>query len=112
MNYLPGILLIVLGVTWIVTCVARDWRNAPPEPEPEIEIHVTYNSITNGQSKYTVGDPPRSWMIVGEKDGALYRCRVSQEFWEALSENTHVTIPESQCLRINPVADSEQKEIN
>lgn len=99
MSYAVGIVLILVGVALIVGNLVRSASELIPEPE--IEIHVRYNSITDGNSKYKEPRTGRC-VLAGEHRGVFYRCFVSEQLWDAVGENTHVRIPVNLCERIEP----------
>ncbi len=118
-------------ITWIwllgfltygaVTYAPRAWewatyeqpQSVKPEPIPLVRLHVSYNSSTGNQSKWVerVGFEAKSYLQgMGRlryetgPDGpeGVYRCRVSPEYWQMVSENSFHDIPVGKCQRFDP----------
>lgn len=66
-----------------------------------ITIHVSYNSL-NPNSKWRSSDGRYLLGGVKFRGEDIYECQVSQEFWERVEENSHVSIPSRQCRLIDP----------
>jgi hypothetical protein len=73
------------------------------EDDSPLRMHVSYNSLTGGRSKLVLRKgTEKRFVLMGESDSTLFRCVVSEEFWNAVEENTRVSLPKRLCSEIRP----------
>lgn len=74
----------------------KDFEIVPTAP---LQIHISYNSLTDDRSKFRYQG---RYFLMGTSGYKVYRCEVSREYWENVSENSHYYIPASKCVEIKP----------
>jgi len=84
-------LAVFLAITWCFD--AGPFDNT-------VRIHITYNSITDGRSRWVEGD--KFYVMGMTHDNRIYRCSVSQQFWTFAPENKHYSLPKESCQEIKP----------
>lgn len=79
----------------------------PLEQTETVYIHVSYNNLTGDKAKYTEvdGQGIASYWLSGwtrTSSDRLYICKVRQEYWERVAENSFVRIPMEKCREVEP----------